>query len=249
MTKSEQIMLTATSGATSKLQERLNDSILAFYSAMTAIGFPVSTPPNMVDRFRNETMAYAVWQWLLDMPQLKLFKTEERQKSYIAAQAALDKIANRLCGAIEPPTGYASFGNNWDSDPKIIGRMAGAPAPLLQFSNVGNPYPPTSNPNATSVGVQLLAPESPKNCWVFNGDAGILTVNWVMPYAAFVYNIFRGTTSGGETYLATVSNNNFYIDQAVTIGTKYFYYVVGINAVGQSPNSNEASATVMAVNT
>jgi cellulose 1,4-beta-cellobiosidase len=121
--------------------------------------------------------------------------------------------------------------------------------PLLQYSNVGNPYPSMANPNATSPAPQLTIPDAPKNCWVFSGDAGILTVNWVMPMNAFVFAVWRGTASGMETLLTNVYNNDFYIDKAVSIGTTYYYYVTGANSKGVSAPSNEASATVLAANT
>jgi len=59
------------------------------------------------------------------------------------------------------------------------------------------------------------------------------------------FAIYKGTTSGGEaaTPVVTVSaTTTSYNDTAVTNGTRYYYQVAAINAVGRT-RSNEASAT------
>jgi hypothetical protein len=62
------------------------------------------------------------------------------------------------------------------------------------------------------------------------------------------YDIFRGTTSGGESTTplnsSPVSGAN-YVDANVTAGTTYYYVVTAVASSGtQSPASNEASAAV-----
>src|SRR5437762_2194938 len=57
------------------------------------------------------------------------------------------------------------------------------------------------------------------------------------------YQIYRGTTSGGATFLATVGTVLTYSDTSVTNGQSYFYQVTATNAAGESPRSNEVSAT------
>ena len=56
------------------------------------------------------------------------------------------------------------------------------------------------------------------------------------------YRIYRGTTTGGETLLASVAVGAGYTDTAVTNGTTYFYQVTARNAVGEGGRSTEASA-------
>jgi hypothetical protein len=63
------------------------------------------------------------------------------------------------------------------------------------------------------------------------------------------YNVYRGTTSGGESSTAlnsTPINGTTYPDTNVTAGASYYYVVkaVGSDGVTQSASSNEASATV-----
>lgn len=78
-----------------------------------------------------------------------------------------------------------------------------------------------------------------------SGHAIVLT--WSAPTtggAPTTYNILRGTTSGGETALASVPASQLtYSDASGVGGTKYFYEVTAQNAAGTSAPSNEASAT------
>ncbi|HXW14776.1 MAG TPA: fibronectin type III domain-containing protein, partial [Terriglobia bacterium] len=63
------------------------------------------------------------------------------------------------------------------------------------------------------------------------------------------YNVYRGTTSGGESSTplnSTPISTSTYTDESVTAGTTYYYYVTAIAANGttQSADSNETDATV-----
>ena len=57
------------------------------------------------------------------------------------------------------------------------------------------------------------------------------------------YQIWRGTSSGGESLLTTVGVTTSYTDSTVSNGTTYYYQVAAVNAVGPGPGSNERSAT------
>lgn len=84
---------------------------------------------------------------------------------------------------------------------------------------------------------------------VLIATAGLVVVNlsWTVPFdggsAITGYNIYRGTTSGGEALLATVAPGTAYADFAVTSAIPYFYRVSAANADGEGASSNEASAT------
>jgi hypothetical protein len=58
------------------------------------------------------------------------------------------------------------------------------------------------------------------------------------------YKILRGTTSGGETLLATVPGNKTAYDDSTATDptTTYYYQVVAVNAVGMSCPNNEIAA-------
>src|SRR5690242_21519100 len=61
-------------------------------------------------------------------------------------------------------------------------------------------------------------------------------------YPLFPYTtLFR--SSGTETLSATIGNITSYNDGTVTNGQTYFYKVTAVNSIGESSQSNEASAT------
>jgi fibronectin type 3 domain-containing protein len=66
----------------------------------------------------------------------------------------------------------------------------------------------------------------------FNGGAAITG-----------YKVFRGTSSGGETLLATLGNVTSSTDTTAATGTTYDYEVAALTAGGEGAVSNELSAT------
>ena len=60
------------------------------------------------------------------------------------------------------------------------------------------------------------------------------------------YTIYRGTAPGNEGVvpLAVLSSATTYDDQSVSDGTNYYYRVSATNSLGESPKSNEASASL-----
>jgi hypothetical protein len=63
------------------------------------------------------------------------------------------------------------------------------------------------------------------------------------------YNVYRGTTSGGESSTplnSTPLGSTTYTDANVTVGATYYYLVTAIacNEVTQSAASNEVAATI-----
>jgi cellulose 1,4-beta-cellobiosidase len=58
------------------------------------------------------------------------------------------------------------------------------------------------------------------------------------------YNILRGTTSGGETPLASGVTTLSYTDTTVTAGSTYYYEVSATNGIGTGPVSNEVKAVI-----
>ncbi len=57
------------------------------------------------------------------------------------------------------------------------------------------------------------------------------------------YRIFRGTASGGESYLKSVDPSFlFYNDTSVTNGQEYYYYITAFNSIVESDPSNEVNA-------
>ena len=86
-------------------------------------------------------------------------------------------------------------------------------------------------------------PSAPTNLTASAGNQQV-TLNWTAASGAVSYNVKRGTASGGP-YGAVASgiSATSYVDSAVTNGTPYYYVVTAMNGGGESPNSNQATAT------
>src|SRR5206468_3104191 len=90
-------------------------------------------------------------------------------------------------------------------------------------------------------------PSAPQNLAATGGNAQV-TLTWQAPASnggspITNYKIYRGTTSGGETLVATIGNQLSYSDGGLTNGVTYYYQVSAVSNVGEGPRSNEASAT------
>ena len=70
-------------------------------------------------------------------------------------------------------------------------------------------------------------------------------MTWTASTGAATYNVYRGTTAGGEATapIASGITAQSYSDTGLTSGTKYYYKVAAVNAAGTSALSIEVSAT------
>jgi len=112
--------------------------------------------------------------------------------------------------------------------------------------------PQSNEASATPVAVQATVPSAPQSLAAVAGN-GSVSLSWSAPAsdggsAITGYDVYRGTTAGGEstTPLATNVTSRTFTDATAVNGTTYFYTVAAVNAVGASPPSNEASATPQA---
>ncbi len=87
-------------------------------------------------------------------------------------------------------------------------------------------------------------PATPTGLTATTGNAQV-ALSWTASSGASSYNVYRGTTAGGEstTPLTLGVSTASYTDSAVTNGTKYYYVVAAVNAYGTSAKSSEVSAT------
>jgi len=97
-------------------------------------------------------------------------------------------------------------------------------------------------------------PDAPRNLMAAGGTSKV-TLTWQVPDSdggstITNYSIYRGTTSGGETFVTTTAGPVLtYTDTAVATGTTYYYEVTPANSIGEGPRSNQASATPVAPDT
>ncbi len=70
-----------------------------------------------------------------------------------------------------------------------------------------------------------------------------VSLTWSASAAATSYSVKRGTATGGPYTTVASPSGTSDTDTGLTNGTTYFYVVTAVNAIGQSGNSNEASAT------
>jgi fibronectin type 3 domain-containing protein len=88
------------------------------------------------------------------------------------------------------------------------------------------------------------APPTPTGLSATAGTSKV-TLKWNAAPTATSYNVYRGTTAGGESTSPIRSGITTldWVDTSVTNGTKYFYKIRGVNQAGMSGLSNEGSAT------
>ncbi|HUC05276.1 MAG TPA: fibronectin type III domain-containing protein [Acidimicrobiales bacterium] len=97
-------------------------------------------------------------------------------------------------------------------------------------------------PQATVTGV----PGAPTGLSATAGN-GVVNLSWTAPantggLSLSGYDIYRATTSGAETLLATSGTTTTYSDTSAPNGPTYYYKVAAVNGDGAGALSNEASA-------
>ena len=104
-----------------------------------------------------------------------------------------------------------------------------------------------SNERSATPAVVVTVPGAPSLSSA-SGGSGSVALVWSAPSSnggspVTGYRVYRGTSSGGETLLATLGNVTGWTDSGVVNGTTYYYRVAALNAVGEGAQSNERSAT------
>jgi fibronectin type 3 domain-containing protein len=94
----------------------------------------------------------------------------------------------------------------------------------------------------------VTVPSAPQNLTAAPAKGKGVQLNWSPPASnggspITGYNIYRGASAGGETLLTSVGNVTSFKDTSTTRGQTYYYKVTAVNAVGESPASNEANAS------
>ncbi len=98
--------------------------------------------------------------------------------------------------------------------------------------------------NEASAAPAAGPPAAPTGLNATAGNAQV-ALSWTASSGAASYNVYRGTTSGGEaaTAIATAITTTTYTNTGLTNGTAYYFEVAAVNSNGTSGMSNETSAT------
>jgi fibronectin type 3 domain-containing protein len=118
-------------------------------------------------------------------------------------------------------------------------RTTGFGYSLFEFQVFGIPLSGTQPPPAAPANLAAVA------------AAAQISLTWTASPGATSYEVFRGSSAGGENATPVAMNlvTPAFVDASVTSGATYFYIVKAINAAGVSGPSNEASATPTATAT
>jgi len=85
-------------------------------------------------------------------------------------------------------------------------------------------------------------PAAPTGLQATGGNAQA-ALTWSASVGATSYHVKRSTTTGGPYTQVGVTTTTSFSDTGLTNGTIYFYVVSALNSIGESANSNQASAT------
>jgi hypothetical protein len=97
-----------------------------------------------------------------------------------------------------------------------------------------------------TTGSVAAAPAAPTSLTATAASATQINLAWTDPAGSVTgHKVYRGTSAGTETLLATIGAVLTYNDTGLTAGTQYFYKVTATNATGEGPQSNEANATTL----
>src|SRR5713226_3270307 len=112
------------------------------------------------------------------------------------------------------------------------GAINNPPNPSMMLVDYVRVYEPGIGPPAAPTGLKAVAGNNQ------------VSLSWTASSGASTYNVKRTVTSGlNYAFVASGLTATSFTDTTVTNGTKYFYVVSAQNAAGESPNSNEVSAT------
>jgi hypothetical protein len=128
-------------------------------------------------------------------------------------------------------TSYLEFEQN--RGPNSVSGTDGGNDPNLYevFQNIEPPTAPTAPRNLSA----LSSDQKVRLTWIKPSSTGGLPVKY--------YKIYRGLSSENLTFLTNVDGRILtYTDTGLTNGVTYYYAVSALNAVGESPKSNEVNA-------
>ena len=157
-----------------------------------------------------------------------------------------------------PPYSYSwNFGDgsatSTAQNPSHTYTTAGTYSATLTVTDSASPAnKATSSITITASPLQGTPPGPPQSLAAAPGN-GQIALSWNAPasnggVAITSYKVYRGTSSGHETLLTTGGCSGLgavfsCTDTGLTNGQPYYYKVSAVNAIGEGPQSNEATAT------
>ncbi len=179
---------------------------------------------------------------------------------------------NNLIGMIDGSSGWVTSGPNADLTGTIAAPLNPLLAPLGNYggptqtmallpgspaidagSNLLIPSGVTTDQSGSARTVngtvdigafEFTGPQLPPAPTGLAASAGLTSVSlsWNPVSGANSYNIYRGTSSGGESFVTSVTVASFN-DTSLTSYTTYYYEVSAVNSSGEGPLSTEVSTT------
>jgi len=117
---------------------------------------------------------------------------------------------------------------------------------------VGSPDATTSFPQTMKIDYirvyqQPTVPAAPTGL-AATGQSNQVALSWSAVSGATGYNVYRGTSPGGEstTPVAVLAQGTSYSDPGLGNGATFYYKVTAVNGAGESAKSTESSATTAA---
>ncbi len=115
----------------------------------------------------------------------------------------------------------------------------------VKATGVGGDSPLSNEVSALPVAPPAPAAPTGLSASVYNNQ---ISLYWTGSTGATSYIVRRATASAGPySSLPATVTGTYYSDTSLPAGTTYYYRVVAVNSGGQSPESNTASATTLAV--
>ena len=103
-----------------------------------------------------------------------------------------------------------------------------------EFEDMG-----TDDPTVQAQPVDV--PPPPRDLLALPAAGGVL-LRW-NSWTPGVFNVYRGTASGGEALLSAGQGSPFFVDTGCTAGVPLYYQVTAVNGAGESVRSVEVTAT------
>jgi cellulose 1,4-beta-cellobiosidase len=111
---------------------------------------------------------------------------------------------------------------------------------VLTAANANGSSPYSNQASATPA--SPAAPAAPTGLEARPSRTSV-TLAWTVSPGATSYNVKRSSAAGGPyTVIASGVTKRTYTNGGLPRSTRYYYVVSGVNEVGESPNSNQASA-------